>query len=103
MYGNLYSTNRHRREIEKAKAKIEEVRDILAGVMLDMLDEAEEYAEEHNQPFDDYVQIAGVGPDSVERERGIFYPENVAPDLDNAITSLDEAWESLYDMFPKPN
>ena len=64
--------------------------------MLDMLDEAEDYAEEHNQPFDDYVEADGV-------ERGIFYPENVAPDLDNAITSLDEAWTSLYDMFPKPN
>ena len=95
MYGNLYSTDRRRREIEKAQAKITEVRDNLAGMMLDMLDEAEDYAIEHNLPFDDFVEVDG-------RESGIMYPENVAPDLDNAITSLDEAWKSLHDMLPKP-
>lgn len=64
-------------------------------MLLDMLDEAEDYAEEHHEPFDDYVETDGV-------MRGIMYPENVCPDLDMAIGSLDEAYQSLSEMLPKP-
>jgi hypothetical protein len=97
MFGNLYSTDRYRRQIEKAKAKAEEVRDILQCVMLDMLDDAEDYALEHNEPFDDFTE------DEDGNKRGIMYPENVAPELDNAIGFLDEAIQDLYKMLPKPN
>ena len=65
--------------------------------MLDLLDEAEEYAEEHNLPFDDFVE----DDEAPGGERGVMYPENVAPDLDNAISRLEEAWGELRDMLPK--
>lgn len=73
------------------------MKDILQCVMLDMLDIAEEYCIEANLPFDDFTE------DEHGNKRGIVYPENVAPDLDNAIGSLDEAWHSLYAMLPKSN
>jgi len=97
MFGNIYSTDRYRRDIEKAKAKIEEVSLTLQCVMLDMLDDAEEYCIEANLPFDDFTE------DENGNKRGIVYPENVAPELDNAIGSLEEAILDLYKMLPKLN
>lgn len=62
-----------------------------------MLDEAEEFAIEHNYPFDDYVEDE-YAPDG---QRGVMYPENVAPDLDMAVSLLDDAWAHLQNMLPK--
>ena len=95
MYGSL--SPKDRRTVEKAQAKITEVNDTLRCLMLDLMDEAEDYAEEHNLPFDDFVEDSSA-PGGV---RGVMYPENVSPDLDNAITSLEQAWCDLRDMLPK--